>query len=134
MIDQLENHYIICGYGRVGRRAAEEMAASGEPFVVLDSTPRRSKWPASAACSASRAAAPTTQPHARRDRARARADRLGRLGPENVYITLSAHSRRPDLTIVARASDGRPSASCLAGADRVVRPYTTAGIEMASSR
>ena len=39
MIEQLDNHFIICGYGRVGRRAAEEMAASGEPFVVLDVNP-----------------------------------------------------------------------------------------------
>jgi voltage-gated potassium channel len=39
MIDQLDNHFIICGYGRVGRRAAEEFAASGEPFVVLDINP-----------------------------------------------------------------------------------------------
>src|SRR5262249_61192457 len=36
VIDQLENHFIICGYGRVGRRAADEFEASGQPFVVLD--------------------------------------------------------------------------------------------------
>src|SRR5262249_54460048 len=36
MIDKLDNHYIICGYGRVGRRSAEEFEASGTPYVVLD--------------------------------------------------------------------------------------------------
>src|SRR5205085_6664848 len=39
MIDRLEDHFIICGYGRVGRRAAEEFAASGQPYVVLDFNP-----------------------------------------------------------------------------------------------
>src|SRR5207237_309158 len=38
MIEELRDHFIICGYGRVGRRAAEEFAVSGEPFVVLDFT------------------------------------------------------------------------------------------------
>ncbi len=39
MIDELRDHFIICGYGRVGRRAAEEFAASGQAFVVLDFSP-----------------------------------------------------------------------------------------------
>src|SRR3954453_6181170 len=36
MIEKLRDHFIICGYGRVGRRAAAELTASGPPFVVLD--------------------------------------------------------------------------------------------------
>src|SRR5215217_1218072 len=36
MIDKLRDHFIICGYGRVGRRAAAEFRVSGAPFVVLD--------------------------------------------------------------------------------------------------
>jgi len=39
MIDQLKDHFIICGYGRVGRRAAEEFQVSGQPYVVLDFNP-----------------------------------------------------------------------------------------------
>src|SRR5262245_62018273 len=39
MIDRLENHFIICGYGRVGRRAAEEIAAAGEAAGRLDLNP-----------------------------------------------------------------------------------------------
>ena len=39
MIDELKDHFIICGYGRVGRRAADEFDASGQPFVVLDFSP-----------------------------------------------------------------------------------------------
>src|SRR5690348_15627983 len=36
MIDNLHDHIIVCGYGRVGRRAAEEFRATGVSYVVLD--------------------------------------------------------------------------------------------------
>ena len=51
---------------------------------------------------------------------------------DNLYITLSARNARPDLLIVARASDEDAAKKLrLAGADRVVQPYSTAGKEMA---
>src|SRR5665811_1559878 len=36
MIDNLKDHYIICGFGRVGRGAANELVRAGVPFVVVD--------------------------------------------------------------------------------------------------
>ena len=52
---------------------------------------------------------------------------------DNLYITLSARSVRPDLPIVARASDEDAEKKLkLAGADRVVMPYSTAGRVMAN--
>ncbi len=39
-IERLSDHYIICGYGRVGRRAAAEFLEEGVPFVVLDFSPK----------------------------------------------------------------------------------------------
>jgi voltage-gated potassium channel len=52
---------------------------------------------------------------------------------KNLYITLSARARRPDLTIVARAStEAAARKLLLAGADRVIQPYTTAGLHMAN--
>jgi voltage-gated potassium channel len=52
---------------------------------------------------------------------------------DNLYITLSARSQRPDLQIVARASDEAAMKKLqLAGADRVVMPYTAAGRTMAN--
>src|SRR5579862_3511734 len=41
MIDKLEAHVIICGFGRVGKGAAEELSASDIPFVVIDSNEDR---------------------------------------------------------------------------------------------
>jgi voltage-gated potassium channel len=51
---------------------------------------------------------------------------------DNLYITLSARAARPDLLIVARASDDDAAKKLrLAGADRIIQPYSTAGREMA---
>src|SRR5690242_15597535 len=41
MIDKLKDHYIICGYGRVGRGAAGELAHAGVPYVIIDRDPER---------------------------------------------------------------------------------------------
>src|SRR3954454_15284785 len=41
MIDKLKDHYIICGYGRVGRGAANELQHAGVPFVIVDIDPER---------------------------------------------------------------------------------------------
>jgi voltage-gated potassium channel len=133
MIEQLENHFIICGYGRVGRRAAAEFSASGQSFVVLDIT-------ADALDAAREHDILYLHGNGTND------DDLRRAGiarargliasadsdAENLYITLSARSLRPDLTIVARASNTEAEHKLeLAGADRVVQPYAKAGTEMA---
>jgi voltage-gated potassium channel len=133
MIDGLNDHFIICGYGRVGRRAAEEFEASGQPFVVLD-------FSADAIAYAKERDVLFLQGRGSEDEdlARAGIDRAKGLlasadsDAENLYITLSARARCPELTIVARASDKEAERKLtLAGANRVVRPYSTAGIEMA---
>jgi voltage-gated potassium channel len=132
-IDEIHDHFIICGYGRVGRRAAEEFTASGQSFVVLDFSPT------ALALARDRdilfLEGSGAEDH---DLVRAGIDRArGVLASadsdvENLYITLSARTRGPELTIVARASDPEAERKIrLAGADRVVQPYSAAGIEMA---
>jgi voltage-gated potassium channel len=133
MIEELRDHFIICGYGRVGRRAAEEFAASGERFVVLDFSPDalEAARERDVLFVQGRGAEDGDLTRAGVDRAKgllASADS----DAENVYITLSARARRPDLTIVARASDAEAERKLtLAGASRVVQPYSHAGTEMA---
>ena len=134
MIDDLRDHIIVCGYGRVGRRAVEEFRDSGFPFVVLDHSE-----------DALAAAAEHEDLFIRGDGAND--DDLTRAGVErarglivasdddadNLYITLSAKHRRPSLTVIARASSEDAERKLkLAGADRVVTPYTTAGRVMAN--
>src|SRR5215469_8379371 len=41
MIEKLIDHYIVCGYGRVGRGAANELLHARVPFVVVDINPER---------------------------------------------------------------------------------------------
>ncbi len=133
MIDEIRDHFIICGYGRVGRRAAEEFAASGQSFVVLDFSPTALGLARDRDILFVEGTGAEDQ-----DLVRAGIDRAkGVLASadsdaENLYITLSARTRGPELTIVARASDPEAERKIrLAGADRVVQPYSAAGIEMA---
>lgn len=132
-IERLDDHYIICGFGRVGQRVASEFRESGVDFVVLDYS--------EAAVEAARELdvlfiqGDGTEDEDLREAGLERARGLVAASDDdadNLYISLSARSARPDLLIVARASDEDAAKKLrLAGADRVVQPYSTAGKEMA---
>jgi voltage-gated potassium channel len=132
-IEHLSDHYIICGYGRVGRRAAAEFRQEGVPFVVLDFSEDAVEAAREADVLIVEGTGTEDEDlraagldHARGLVASADSD------ADNLYITLSARNARPDLLIVARASDEDAAKKlALAGADRVVQPYSTAGKEMA---
>ena len=133
LIEKLHDHFIICGYGRVGRRVAEEFLAAGVSYVVLDY-----REDALAAANAHHDVVIEGNGTQDEDLERAGLDRAKGLviasddDADNLYITLSARNARPDLLIVARASDEDAAKKLrLAGADRVVQPYSTAGKEMA---
>ena len=132
-IDRMRDHFIICGYGRVGRRSGHELAAAGVPYVVLDFSDvaidgaREDSVPSVVGNGTSDA-----------DLLEAGIERaLGLIAAsdsdvDNLTITLSARALRPELMIVARASTGEAERKLrLAGADRVVQPYAAAGMEMA---
>ncbi len=133
-IEDLRGHAIICGFGRVGRSVAAEFLVGGAPFVVVDHNPQ-------SVASARAFGALVVEGDGTQD------DDLARAGIEharalvasadsdesNVFITLSARAMRPDLVIVARASiDAAARKLALAGANRVIQPYTTAGLQMAN--
>src|SRR6266571_5976077 len=104
-IEQLRDHFIICGYGRVGRRVAEEFRAAGVPYLVLDLHEDAVK-------SAQEDGALLLEGDATKDENLRRAGLERARGlvaasdsdADNLYVVLSARSSRPDLTIVARAS------------------------------
>jgi voltage-gated potassium channel len=133
-IERLRDHFIICGYGRVGRRVAAEFAANDVPFVVLD-------FSEDAIEAAQEAGVVFIEGNGVEDEDLAQAGLERARGlvassdsdADNLYITLSARAARPDLWIVARASDEDAQRKLkLAGADRVVMPYATAGRVMAN--
>ena len=133
-LSELRDHYIICGYGRVGRRVADEFRRSGVSYVVLD-------FNQDALEAAEEHGDLYVEGNATRDEdleatglARARGlVASSDSDVDNLYITLSARTARPDLLIVARASEEDAAEKLRrAGADRVVQPYSTAGKEMAA--
>jgi voltage-gated potassium channel len=132
-IDRLHDHYIICGYGRVGRRVAEEFREAGVGYVVLDFNP-------DAVAAAREHGDHFIEGNGTEDEDLAAAGLERALGlvassdsdADNLYITLSARTAHPNLLIVARASDEDAAKKLrLAGADRVVQPYVAAGRVMA---
>jgi voltage-gated potassium channel len=133
VIERLRDHYIICGFGRVGRQVAAEFRDAGVPFVVLDFNPE-------VLAIAREQGVPFIEGSGTDDEdleaaglARARGlVAASDSDVDNLYITVSARAARPDLMIVARASTEDAASKMLrAGADRVVQPYTAAGQEMA---
>lgn len=133
-IEQLRDHYIICGYGRVGRRVAKEFRDAGVQYVVLDFNEdaieyakERGDLYVEGNGTNDEDLEATSLAHAKGLVASSDSD------VDNLYITLSARTARPDLLIVARASQEDVAEKLRrAGADRIVQPYSTAGKEMAA--
>lgn len=132
-IEHLRDHTIICGHGRVGQRIAEEFARAGADFVIVDNDPEEVTAAREAGMNAIEADAIEDEDLAAAGLGRAKA-LVAALDSDanNLYVTLSARNARPDLLIVSRASDEDAERKLrLAGADRVVLPYATAGRVMA---
>jgi voltage-gated potassium channel len=133
-IERLRDHFIICGYGRVGRRVGQEFRASDVPYVVLDFS--EDALEAARELGDLFIAGNGTEDEDLEKAGLVRARGLvasSDSDADNLYITLSARSKRPDIAIVARASDEDAEKKLrLAGADRVVTPYSTAGRVMAN--
>lgn len=134
LLEDLHDHVIICGFGRVGRAVAEEVAATGRPYVVVDVNEQ-------SVATAEEVGAPVIHGDGTEDAELRRAgiDRAHALvacadsDEKNVFITLSARAMRPELVLVARASSPAAAEKLRrAGADRVVEPYSSAGRTMAT--
>lgn len=134
MVEQLSDHTIICGYGRIGRHVADELHAQGLPFVVLDLDPVRVERVRHRGYLALQGNAANEE-----TLLSVGVDRAGSLvstantDAENVFIVLTARSMRPDMVIVARANFDESEDKLLrAGATRVILPYRICGRRMAA--
>jgi voltage-gated potassium channel len=133
-IDKLLDHYIICGYGRVGQRIADEFRHAGADYVVLDfhedaleAARERGDLFIDGNGTDDDDLAAAGLERARGVVAASDSD------ADNLYITLSARAARPELLVVARASTEDAAKKLrLAGAERVVQPYAAAGRVMAN--
>lgn len=133
MIDELSDHYVICGFGRVGRQVARDLDAAGARYVVIDHNPRIAER-AEAAGVYFLEGEPSEDELLRAAgimRARALIACMDS-DAENIFTTLTAREMRADITIIARASVSDSEKKLKrAGADRVISPYKSSGTEMA---
>ncbi|HTT64461.1 MAG TPA: potassium channel protein [Bryobacteraceae bacterium] len=135
MIEKLENHFIICGYGRVGRNAAHELKRSGVPFVVVDRNPERVENAMIAGMLA--VEADSTRDETLRSvgvtRARGLICALS-TDADNLFVILSAKNLNPQLRIATRAGEEEAEEKLRrAGAGAVFTPYSTAGYRLAQA-
>jgi voltage-gated potassium channel len=135
MLERLKDHFIICGFGRVGRGAALEMQRSGVPFVVCDINAERVERAVRMGMLAVQA--DCTRDETLRDlhvdRARGLVSALAS-DAENMFVILSARTLNGKLVISARANEEEAEQKLRrAGADMVFAPYYLTGHRLAQS-
>src|ERR1700730_18635209 len=133
MINNIHDHFIVCGFGRVGRNASYEFQRANAPFLVLDRDEQRVAKAADAGMLA--VVADATRDDSLREAGVLKARGLIAALPsdaENLFIILSAKTLNPGLTVVTRASEEQNEEKLRrAGADTVFAPYTMAGRRLA---
>jgi len=135
MIDKLKDHYIICGFGRVGRGAAAELHHAGVPFVVVDNEPDRVERAmlSGMLAVAADATRDDTLHQVGIERARGLVAALS-TDADNLFVLLSAKGLNAKLYVAARAAEeGAEEKMRRAGADAVFAPYSITGHRLAQS-
>jgi voltage-gated potassium channel len=131
IIRGLSGHYIICGYGRMGRIIAKELADEGASLVVVEKRPAGTEEFHGVLVVKGDATRDEVLQEAGIDRAKGLISVLP-TDAENLFVVLSARGLNPGLLIVARAiEDGSEQKLLRAGATKVVSPYHIGGLRMA---
>ncbi len=132
-IDRLQGHYVVCGYGRLGRRIIADLAEAGRSFVVIERDPER-------VLNIDAAGYLYVEGDAEEERTlRAagveRAEGLVLTLPEdsaNVFVALTAKEMHPGVFTLARTNQHRNTRKLLrAGVDKVISPYEIGADRMA---
>lgn len=133
-IEGLKQHIIVCGFGRIGQVLAAELKQNNKSFVIIDQDPERvalaeslNYW-----VRLGDATEEGVLQAVGIERALVLATVL-RSDAANVFITLTARSLNPSLSILARGESGSTERKLLqAGADHVVLPASIGGVRMAN--
>jgi len=131
---KLKDHYIVCGFGRVGAEVAREFQREGQSMVVIDPNEKAIEMALHLnSCLAIQGDAGDDDILLKAGLERAKGlIAAADSDATNVMITLSAHAINPDLFIIARANmEGSRSKLLRAGADRVLSPSLISGRSMA---
>jgi voltage-gated potassium channel len=134
-ISKMRDHYIVCGFGRMGQQIVRDLQNEGVPHVVIEQNPEQLP-------KLNAQEIPYVEGNASDDKALEaagieRAKGLITVAPtdeDNVFITLSARALNPDLFIMARSiMVENENKLRVAGADRVMSPYVLGGRRMATA-
>lgn len=132
-IAALSHHFVVCGFGRIGRTICREISERKIPVVVVENDPKTIEG-------VRQSGVPYVEGDATHDEILVRAGVERARGvicvlhtdADNVYVTLTARSLKPGLLIVARADDANAEKRMMqAGADRVICPYEIGARRMA---
>ena len=132
MLEQIKDHFIVCGYGRIGSIITAELHQQGVPLIVIERDPERIHEVIAGGWLGLTADASREDVLARAGIHRARG-LIAAVGSdaENVYTVLTARVMRPNLFIIARVeSDDAEHKLRRAGADRVISPYRIGATHM----
>jgi voltage-gated potassium channel len=132
-VAHLKDHFIVCGFGRVGQQTCSQLRQERCAFVVIDSGDQRVERIAGLGYLYVQGDASDDEVLKRAGVMRARALLTAvQTDAANVYITLSARALNPQLFIVARAATVEAEHKLtIAGANRVISPYILGGRSMA---
>ncbi len=133
MIEKLKDHYIICGFGRMGNYICKRLREQNIPFVVIEKDPTnelrleaenylyliddstREDTLISAGIYRAKGLVSVVSSDA-----------------DNVFIVLTARQLNPDIYIISRAAEENSEQKMIkAGANKVISPYTIGGERMA---
>jgi voltage-gated potassium channel len=130
-IDDLSGHVVLCGWGRVGRSIHRHLTGAGQTVVVVEMDPERGATIGGlSVCGDATDDASMTA--AGIERAATLVTAVDS-DAGNLFVTLSARDRRPDLFIVSRVRDEANEPKLRqAGADRVVNPQQIGGGRIAA--
>ena len=132
-IKKMQNHVVICGYGRNGQQVAKELRVYGYPFVIIDQ--KKEIMPETGNTNA------FIEGDATRDDVLLRANiRTAKalittlpIDADNLYVVLTARALNPNLEIISRATDESTETKLrMAGVDNVVMPERVGGAHMAN--
>ena len=135
LIESLDKHYIVCGFGRTGRHVAREFFAEGIPFIIIDDNIEEVEEIKQLGYTVILGDATLDESlvRAKIDRATCLVTALPS-DAENLYTVLSAKTLNPRIRAIARASNEEAVQKLQrAGADAVVSPYITGGKRLAAA-
>ncbi len=135
MLETISDHFIICGYGRIGSIVAQQFRRQGIPYVVVERSADRVQLAIEEGALGVEADASREDVLNRVGIARARG-LIAAVGTdaENVYAVLSARVMRPDLFIIGRAETEDATIKLKrAGANRVISPYQIGAMQIAQT-